>query len=146
MPRRPSLLIVPALFTVMLVAAPASAEIVKFEVALSGANQVPPANTPGTGILVAEFDTDTNLLSWTVAYEAMTGPPTAAHFHGPAELGENAPVVIPLQPPLTSPIVGQAVLTDEEASDLLAGHFYLNIHSAAFPGGEIRGQLVPPAE
>jgi CHRD domain len=125
-------------------AVPAFAEIVTFEVALSGANQVPPADTAGNGLLVAQFDTDTRLLSWTVTYSGLTGAPTAAHFHGPAELGINAGVTVGLQGDLTSPINGEAVLTAEQAADLLAGLLYLNIHTAAFPAGEIRGQLVLP--
>jgi hypothetical protein len=122
----------------------ASAEIVTFEVALSGANQVPPVDAAGSGLLVARFDTDTRLLSWTVTYSGLTGAPTAAHFHGPAELGVNAGVTVGLQGNLTSPIVGEVVLSAEQAADLMAGHLYLNIHTAAFPAGEIRGQLVLP--
>lgn len=127
-------------------AGPANAEIIAFEVALSGENQVPPVDTAGTGNLVAEFDTDTLTLSWTVTYDNLTGPPTAAHFHGPAELGVNAGVAIGLPGDLTSPIMGEAVLTEEQAGFLLSGLFYLNIHTGAFPAGEIRGQVVTGLE
>lgn len=125
-------------------AVPAFAEIITFEVALSGANQVPPVDAAGNGELVARFDTDTRLLSWTVTYTGLTGTPTAAHFHGPAELGVNAGVTVGLQGDLISPIMGEVVLSTEQAADLMAGLLYLNIHTAAFPAGEIRGQLVLP--
>ena len=128
----------------VVVTRPASAEIITFTVSLSGAVQVPPAATGGAGTLSAQYDTQTRLLVWLVTYSGMTGPPTAAHFHGPADVGANAGVVIPLEGGLSSPITGQATLTPEQAADLMAGRLYLNIHSAAFPGGEIRGQLLRP--
>jgi hypothetical protein len=128
----------------VVVARPASAEIITFTVSLSGAVQVPPAATGGTGTLSAQYDTQTRLLVWLATYSGMTGPPTAAHFHGPADVGANAGVVIPLEGGLSSPITGQATLSPEQAADLMAGRLYLNIHSAAFPGGEIRGQLLRP--
>ena len=129
-----------------LLAVPANAEIVRFDVALSGENQVPPAGTPGLGTLVATFDTETNILSWTVTLEGLTGPATAAHFHGPADPGQNGGVLVPLEGELISPIEGNAVLTAEIAAALMDGMIYLNIHTAAFPGGEIRGQLLLPTD
>jgi hypothetical protein len=120
---------------------PASAEIVTFTATLSGAAQVPPAATPATGVIEARFDTVTHVFSWQVTYSGLIGAPTAAHFHGPSFIGENAGVAVPLQGALGSPIVGSAVLTLDQASDLMAGRWYLNIHTAAFPGGEIRTQL-----
>jgi hypothetical protein len=127
-------------------AGPAFAETVTFEVPLSGQNQVPPADTTGTGLLVATFDTETRLLSWTITYEGLTGAPTAAHFHGPAELGVNAGVAVGLPGTLASPIVGEVTLDEAQAGDLLGGLYYLNVHTGAFPAGEIRGQLVRTAE
>jgi hypothetical protein len=129
-----------------ILAGPALAETVTFEVPLSGQNQVPPVDTAGTGLLVATFDTETRLLSWTITYEGLTGAPTAAHFHGPAELGVNAGVAVGLPGALTSPIIGEVTLDEAQASDLVGGLYYLNIHTGAFPAGEIRGQLVRTAE
>jgi hypothetical protein len=65
-------------------AAPAKAEIVVFTADLSGAAQVPPAATAGTGTIAAQFDTTTRIFSWQVTYGGLSGPPTAAHFHGPS--------------------------------------------------------------
>jgi hypothetical protein len=124
----------------------ALAETVTFDVPLSGQNQVPPVDTAGTGLLAAAFDTETRLLSWTITYEGLTGPPTAAHFHGPAELGVNAGVAIGLPSDLASPMTGEVTLDEAQAGDLLGGLNYLNNHTGAFPAGEIRGQLVRTAD
>ena len=65
-----------------------------------------------------------------------------AHFHGPADKGVNAGVVVPFAPPITSPYHGTATLTDAQIQDLEAGKWYVNVHTAANPGGEIRGQVM----
>ncbi len=128
----------------LFLAAPASAEVVSFSVVVNGANQVPPAATGGNGTLTAQYDTVTRILSWVIVYSGTSGPLRASHFHGPAGVGTNAGVALGLQGNLASPISGQATLTPEMAADLMAGLWYLNMHTAAFPGGEIRGQLIPP--
>jgi hypothetical protein len=63
-----------------------------------------------------------------------------AHFHGPAEPGKNAGVAVPFKDP-ASGAEGSATLTDAQAADLMAGKYYINVHTAANPGGEIRGQV-----
>jgi hypothetical protein len=70
----------------------------------------------------------------------LSGAATAAHFHGPADPGKNAGVAVPITPN-TSPLEGSTTLTDAQAADLQAGRWYVNVHTAANPGGEIRGQL-----
>ena len=125
----------------LLSTAPALAEVVNFKAELSGAAEVPPNDSPGTGTVDANFDTDSKLFSWNVTYEGLTGPATAAHFHGPAGPGENAPPVLPIEGDLASPIEGEATLTDEQAADLQAGKWYFNIHTEMYPDGELRGQL-----
>ena len=112
-----------------------------YEATLSGAQEVPPANTRGTGTAEVQLNTSTNVLSWKVTYSGLTGPATAAHIHGPAGPGANAGVVIPFQNASANPIVGQATITPAQYGDLAAGLWYVNVHTAANPGGEIRGQL-----
>ena len=71
----------------------------------------------------------------------LSGPATAAHFHGPAEAGKNAGVEVPIPNAGTSPVEGSATLTEAQAADLTGGKLYVNVHTAANPGGEIRGQV-----
>ena len=106
---------------------------------LSGANEVPPNASTGTG--TAKVDLDGTVLKWTVTYSGTTGPVTAGHFHGPAQPGSNAGVVVPFPGPLSSPITGTATLTAAQVADVKAGLWYVNLHTAANPGGELRGQV-----
>ena len=76
-----------------------------------------------------------------MTYAGLSGPATAGHFHGPASMGQNAGVVMPFAS-AASPIEGQQTLTAAQVDDLMAGKWYVNIHTAANPGGEIRGQVM----
>ncbi|CAN5189336.1 CHRD domain-containing protein [soil metagenome] len=126
----------------LLAAAPALADTVKFKADLKGAMEVPAADSKGTGAVDASYDTATKALTWTITYADLSGATTAAHFHGPADVGKNAPPVVPIPAAsLASPIKGTATLTDAQAADLQAGKWYFNVHSAKFPDGEIRGQV-----
>lgn len=93
----------------------------------------------GTGTFT--YDAATHTLNYNVTYEGLTGPAMAAHIHGPADPGANAPPVVPFAN-AASPITGTATLTDAQAADLAAGKWYVNVHTAANRGGEIRGQIV----
>jgi hypothetical protein len=130
-----------ALITCM-AATSAFAEVVKLKAELAGTNEVPPTTSAGKGTLDGSFDTASKQLTYTVTYSGLTGPATAAHFHGPAAAGANAGVAVPAQGPLTSPIKGTATLTDAQAADLQGGKYYFNIHTDANKPGEIRGQVV----
>lgn len=124
-----------------LLASPAFAETVKMKATLDGAQQNPPVTTKGKGTAALTFDTTSKKLSWTVKYSGLSGPATAGHIHGPAAIGENAGVVIPFKGKLKSPVKGSATLTDAQVTDLMAGKYYVNIHTAANKDGEIRGQI-----
>ncbi|MCW3481930.1 CHRD domain-containing protein [Neisseriaceae bacterium JH1-16] len=118
------------------------AETVMFRASLNVASEVPPKTGNGTGYLEANYNTDSKVLKYQINYGGLSGPATAAHFHGPAPVGSNAGVQVPIPADgLASPIKGQAVLTDDQARDLMAGNWYFNVHTAQNPGGEIRGQL-----
>lgn len=120
-------------------AGPAYAD--KMKAALDGKSQVPANTSAATGSADIDYDPASKKLSWKVTYSGLSGPPTAAHFHGPAEAGKNAGVAVAIPNAGTSPVVGSATLTDAQAADLVAGKYYINIHTAANPGGEIRGQV-----
>lgn len=119
----------------------AQAETVAFNATLNGAAEVPAKTTDGKGTAKASLDTATKALTYDVEYAGLSGPATAAHLHGPAEPGANAGVALPFPTP-ASPIKGTATLTDAQMADLMAGKMYANVHTAANPGGEIRGQMV----
>lgn len=128
--------------TTALAIAPAYADMLKFKAMLSGAQEVPPTTSKGMGSIDITYDSATKTLSWTGSYMDLTGPATMAHFHGPADAGKNAPVEIPLKA-VASPLEGSAVLTDAQATDLMSGKLYFNIHTEANKGGEVRGQVLP---
>src|SRR5215831_1315276 len=113
----------------------------KYKAALDAKSEVPPNASTATGAADIDYDPATKKLSWKVTYSGLSGPPTAAHFHGPAEAGKNAGVAVAIPNAGTSPVEGSATLTDAQAADLAAGKYYINIHTAANPGGEIRGQV-----
>ncbi len=123
--------------------APAMPSVAKsFHATLSGAQEVPPVPGGGKGSAEFKLDAATKTLTWTVSYSGLTGDPVAAHIHGPAAPGANAGVLIPFKVG-SNPITGSAVLTDAQISDLSSGKTYVNIHTAANKGGEIRGQITP---
>ena len=121
-------------------AMPAAAEKLSFTADLKAANEVPPNKSPGTGTLAGAYDTASKKLEWTVTYAGLTGAVTGAHFHGPADATKNAGVAVTI-PGAASPATGSATLTDAQAADLMAGKWYVNVHTAANKDGEIRGQV-----
>jgi len=130
-----------ALLLSLAAVAPAGAETIALKADLKAANEVPPNGSAGSGSLSATYDTETRRLTWTLDYRDLTGPVVAAHFHGPADASRNSGIVVPFRPS-PSPISGFATITEAEAADMLAGRWYANVHTAAHPGGEIRGQLL----
>ena len=103
-------------------------------------NQEVPTNTSSaTGTSNIIYEKNSNLLTYIINYSGVT--PTAMHFHKGA-VGVSGAVEIEVKAPYTSGMTGILKLTDAQETDLLAGLWYLNIHSAAFAGGEIRGQVV----
>jgi hypothetical protein len=123
------------------VTAVGSPEIVKLKADLKATDEVPPNDSMGKGTLEATYDSSSKQLSYMADYSGLTGNATTAHFHGPAEPGKNAPIVVPVQGSVASPIKGTATLTDAQADELLAGKLYFNVHTEKNKGGEIRGQV-----
>jgi hypothetical protein len=109
---------------------------------LKGSQEVPANASKGKGSAELSYDAVTRKLIWKVTYASLSGPATAAHIHGPADPGKDAPVEIKFDNP-ANPIEGSATLTDEQAKELEGGKLYVNVHTAEHKGGEIRGQVMP---
>jgi hypothetical protein len=127
-------------------AAVALAAPVSFTVALTGAQQVPPVQTSGTGTANLTYNSATRVVTWSITYSGLSSDATMAHFHDGAE-GKNGKVVVWLSKkgqPVSSPITGQAKLTAAQAKQFTSGSWYINVHTKNNPAGEIRGQVVLP--
>ncbi len=111
-----------------------------FKSDMKGASEVPPTNSVGNGNAMVTLDIANKTLTWKITYSGLTGDATAAHFHGPAAPGANAGPVVDISGKIAE---GSATLTDPQMADLQAGKWYVNIHTAKFPDGEIRGQVEP---
>lgn len=119
-----------------------AANIVNLISTIDGAQANAGAGTgsPGTGTATMTLDLDTSTFSWNIAWQDLSGPPTVAHFHGPAAAGVNAGVQVSIA--TTSPAIDSAILDAGQIADLLAGLWYINIHTSLNTGGEIRGQVL----
>ena len=124
---------------------PAQATLITFNTNLAGANENPVNASPATGIGTVVLDDVLNTITVDLSFTGLVSSATAAHIHGPALPGVNAGVLFPLSgvPNATAGTVPQQVfaITPTQIGQLQSGLFYLNVHSATFPGGEIRGQL-----
>jgi CHRD domain len=143
---RRAMLVSAGVLSVLSISGLAQAAPETFTVALSGAQQVPPVASPGSGTANLTWDPATRVVTWSITYSGLSSDATMAHFHRGA-MGKNGPVVIWLSTkgnPPSSPITGTATLTPTQAVHFAAGDWYINLHSKDHPAGEIRGQVVPP--
>lgn len=125
------------------------AQVLLFQATLTGAGENPPNASAGTGFATASLDLSTNLLVFNDSWSGLSTPDTATHIHSPGPVGVNAPVIIPFTlangfvAGLTSGSVSYSgTITPTQVNELMNGLFYVNVHTTAFPGGEIRGQLL----
>ena len=131
---------------------------------MTAAQEVPVNSSTALGIMDVSYSKETRLLTWSVTWSGLTGPVTLMHIHGLAPKGYSAGVIYnivaasnalfaPFSNPPTNTIptfgatgkVSGTMLADGfvvKEQDLLNGLYYLNIHTAANGGGEIRGQIV----
>jgi hypothetical protein len=124
------------------------AQLLLFNATLSGLQENPANASPGTGTATASFNLGTNLFVFNDSWSGLSAPQTASHIHTPGAPGVNGPVVFPFGaaegfvPGGTSGSVSfSTILTATQITQLLGGLFYVNVHTTAFPGGEIRGQI-----
>jgi hypothetical protein len=96
----------------------------------------------GTGHMTGSYSTATHKLHWRVTYSHLSSPVTMAHFHGPAQPGQNAPILVPiLAHHHASPFSGTKKITASQWHTIMSGMSYVNVHTKKFPNGEIRGQV-----
>jgi len=98
----------------------------KYKADLNGPSENPPTTSKGVGSIEADYDTATKMLSWSGTYSDLTGPEAAAHFHGPAAVGVNAGVMVPVDAK-ASPFKGSAVLDHEQAKASRRRHDFISI-------------------
>lgn len=117
-------------------------ELAAFSAQLSGREAVPANASPAQGELVAVLNRNTGLLRWKLSFSGLSGPVRGGAFHSPGMSGEIAPPVLSLGRSVPSPAEGRAMLTPGQRADLLAGQWYVNLPTARYPDGELRGPLI----
>jgi hypothetical protein len=121
-----------------------------FTAKLSGASEVPAVNTTATGSATVTISADESSITYNVSYSGLSGPVVAGHIHLGAA-GANGGVMLPFVVG-PSPFSGTLTAADLKATGdvttfaqavaaIKAGNTYVNLHTAANQGGEIRGQL-----
>jgi hypothetical protein len=136
------LLVCTFIFMVVSISPPSQAGLITLTANIDGsqANAGTGTGSLGTGVANMLFDDVSNEFSWDISWSGLTGNITAAHFHGPALLTQNAGVQVAIST-LSNPTSGSDTINTAQAADLLAGLWYINIHTDTSPGGEIRGQV-----
>jgi len=125
----------------VVLAAPATAQRIVYGATLDGAQEVPPNGSTGTGQGTFLIDKSSNQIFYYITFSGLTGTETTAHIHGFASPGTNGSILTPL--PAGNPKIGVFVYPEVDEASYLDGLAYVNIHSTAFPGGELRGQILP---
>lgn len=122
-------------------ALPAHSAVINLSATIDGAQANGGAGTgsAGTGSADMTYDNLSGLFSWNIEWSGLSGPALVAHFHQ-APAGANGGVALGISD-LTSPSEGSANISAAQADSLLAGLWYINIHTALHGGGEIRGQV-----
>ena len=141
-----------SIVVLLLAVCTAQAAVINLVATLDPANEVPPAVAPGAnGSAAMVLDTLTLEFGWVISFDSLTGAATAAHFHA-APAGLNGAAVLNLDDDpgvvfsgigaSTGTFIGGKVLGADEVNNILAGLWYINIHTATHPGGELRGQVL----
>lgn len=121
-------------------APPAVQPPIQLTAIINGAQERPTSvTTTATGTFTGTIDRTSRVLSYTVAYSGLT--PSAGHLHRTTLANGNGPVAVPFAN-LTSPIIGTtSTFTQARVDSIVAGQWYVNLHTAANPAGEIRGDI-----
>jgi hypothetical protein len=128
----------------------------KTGIILSSAQEIPANSSTALGSMDVFYTRETRILTYSVSWTGLTGAVTAMHIHGLGSPGYNAPILqniiaaggvgifapgsaYGINGKVSASLLIDGVFLKEQ--DLLNGNFYMNIHTAANPGGEIRGQI-----
>jgi hypothetical protein len=115
-----------------------------FKASLSAANQTPPTDSTGYGVMEARYMPTMQTIEWKFWFGKLSGPVTYAFLQGPDGVGNEHADIVPINPPFESNVqFGSATLTPQQSADLLAGRWSVEIRTDRYPAGELRGTLVP---
>ncbi|MDB5199047.1 MAG: hypothetical protein JWO92_1010 [Chitinophagaceae bacterium] len=115
---------------------------ITFKATLSGASEAPSNPSTGTGSSTLVFNNDTKIFTVSTTYSGLTGTATASHIHK-GVIGVSGGIIFGFTNVTVSPITyTSAALDATQEADLKAGLYYVNVHTALYPAGEIRGQLI----
>jgi len=138
-----------AVFVLLVAVAPtATATLITFTINMDGSQEVPPNASAATGIGFATFDDVANTIGVDLSFSGLSSPVTLSNIHLGAA-GVLGAVIVSFVPPGTtsgSILGGPLAFPIADVLDLFAGDTYFNLHDTQFPGGEIRGQLIPTPE
>jgi hypothetical protein len=111
---------------------------------LSGASEVPPTDSRAWGYFEAVYRPSTKVLEYRLNLVGLSSPITMGYLQGPADPGANAQRVAPINVPIYDYTIWDGVtLTEQQANEVLAGRWYVNVLTVNYPDGEVRGQIVP---
>jgi hypothetical protein len=114
-----------------------------FTAALSAANETPPVQSAGYGVMEARYVPAYRTLEWKLYFGRLSGPVMYAFLQGPDGVGNERADLVPVNPPFEGNVqFGSTTLSEAQAADLMAGKWSVEIRTAEFPAGEIRGPLV----
>jgi len=99
------------------------------------------ATSTPTGHLTGTLDTVNREVTYKITYTGLSGPVMAAHFHGPAAVGQSAAVMLPIPGPYESGMHGKLTANAATEKAMLAGMTYVNLHTSKYPTGEARAQV-----
>ena len=121
------------------------ANVTTFTVSPSGAQVIPSNTSIATSTVQVTVDRNTGAVTVAGSFTGLTAEATVAHIHGPAPAGQSADPLITLTVPQTvsGTITGAGTMSNVQMSDMLGGQTYVDVHSDAYPDGEIRAQIGP---
>jgi hypothetical protein len=126
----------------------AAADVLRFSVPIASFAEVPASRSSATGTCDVTVDSGANTVTLSGSFSGLGSAATAAAIHGLAPYGAVAPAIVPattVTPATAGSFSGTGSITGAEVAGLLAGEGYCEIDDAAFPTGEIRGQIRGPS-